>query len=795
MTASRRQRMADFINRTKAALDKHRDGAGHAASNSDHVRVSVEDDMASLGCRTTSEVNMRDAFTSLIADHFRQRPEQFLADLEKLHSSRRAATHAEDDETGIQQVANYYSDFSALAIKLPLHTGTNFIWRVQTPVVSDNPTFERASILYLLCAKYARMAAKANRSSLTGLKQAASFFQLSAGCAHHIEKHFASQLQPLAALDETLTKRYLDMIHNLMLAQAQECVWQKAAYDGLKDKLVAQLAQQAAEYYFLSLEQAQTLTTPPPTLIHYLSAKYQQFNAVAQLRMSLAAVSARSFGEEVARLQLAQDAASKSLSHAKAAGANIMKPVDALAKHITESLTRAEKDNNLIYLAAVPETGPLTAVPAISMVKAAKPDCVSKSTAGLFERLQPFVVRNVIDTYLDRRRRCILENEVKPLQHQLASLQSTLVKMGLPGKFMAIEQPDGLPASLCNHCDEFRRDGGLTALKRQSSQVQALMQANKGLLEQIDDVIDEENIEDQRLRAYYGSARWEREVSADFFSEQRGSLLRYRGLLDQAAASDQLVNDKLTAWMPQLEKLSLSVAELARMIPPARVTHDPRVVQCVEALKRLWLEWEAVQAERKAVLNEAICLSEQTSDDAFEAAALNRATVLQENNADALTPKDFEHSMQEFLQPYNERAAQLCESQANDDNLLSRFEELEQNLQHALNSTDAQDSPRGRALQELSQTWEKYQELRVNLDEGRKFYNDLHRALNRLGDEVQGLVEERMQEAIGARETIEHDEAAAAAAAAAQSSTTNSGTQRNKRSTWAPSDGIKFGRS
>ena len=48
----------------------------------------------------------------------------------------------------------------------------------------------------------------------------------------------------------------LQTLINLMLAQAQECVWQKAAMDQLRDGTIARLALQVASFYEAAYELA-----------------------------------------------------------------------------------------------------------------------------------------------------------------------------------------------------------------------------------------------------------------------------------------------------------------------------------------------------------------------------------------------------------------------------------------------------------------------------------------------------------------------------------------------------------
>ena len=48
---------------------------------------------------------------------------------------------------------------------------------------------------------------------------------------------------------EDMDNMTLDAVKYLMLAQAQECFWQKAVVDGKKDSLIARLAAQVSDFY------------------------------------------------------------------------------------------------------------------------------------------------------------------------------------------------------------------------------------------------------------------------------------------------------------------------------------------------------------------------------------------------------------------------------------------------------------------------------------------------------------------------------------------------------------------
>lgn len=108
--------------------------------------------------------------------------------------------------------------------------------------------FERASVLFNLAALYSQLAAAEDRSSQDGLKRANTYYQVStwllryvsppiakwqyaAGTLAYLNSSALPKLKFSADTEETptdLTEPFLKSLMSLMLAQAQECAWQKA---------------------------------------------------------------------------------------------------------------------------------------------------------------------------------------------------------------------------------------------------------------------------------------------------------------------------------------------------------------------------------------------------------------------------------------------------------------------------------------------------------------------------------------------------------------------------------------
>jgi len=99
------------------------------------------------------------------------------------------------------------------------------------PVTLSNLAYERAAVLFNIAVLYSQLAASEDRSNPNGLKQAITFYQNAAGTFKHLAASATPQLKASTTKEEMpleLTEPFISSMEFLMLAQAQECVWQKA---------------------------------------------------------------------------------------------------------------------------------------------------------------------------------------------------------------------------------------------------------------------------------------------------------------------------------------------------------------------------------------------------------------------------------------------------------------------------------------------------------------------------------------------------------------------------------------
>jgi programmed cell death 6-interacting protein len=142
----------------------------------------------------------------------------------------------------------------------------------------------------------------------------------------------------------------LESLFQLLLAQAQECFWQKAVMDGYKDASIAKLAAKVSDFYGAAGDWGVKSEAISSEWIHHTMAKHHHFAAAAQYRQACDYLEKRKYGEEVARLRDSISCVNEALKEAKYLNKTVLGDLYGLRNKVTEDLKRAEKDNDLIYL-------------------------------------------------------------------------------------------------------------------------------------------------------------------------------------------------------------------------------------------------------------------------------------------------------------------------------------------------------------------------------------------------------------------------------------------------------------
>jgi programmed cell death 6-interacting protein len=188
----------------------------------------------------------------------------------------------------------------------------------------------------------------ANRSTTEGLRTACNYFCLAAGVLSHVRNEVLPEMR--STPPEDMDEATLESLIQLMLAQGQECFWQKAVMDGYKDASIARLAAKVSDFYSAAADWGVKSDAMSSEWIHHATAKHHHFAAAAQYRQACDCLEKRKYGEEIARLRDSIACVNQALTEARHLNKVVLGDLNGLKSRVSEDLKRAEKDNDLIYL-------------------------------------------------------------------------------------------------------------------------------------------------------------------------------------------------------------------------------------------------------------------------------------------------------------------------------------------------------------------------------------------------------------------------------------------------------------
>ncbi|GMG10961.1 unnamed protein product [Aspergillus oryzae] len=547
---------------------------------------------------------------------------------------------------------------------------------------------------------YSQLAFSVNRTTPDGLKQACNYLCQAAGVLAHLRTDILPDLR--ASPPEDMDDMTLQSLEQLLLAQGQECFWQKAVKDGLKDASIARLAAKVSDFYAEGGDYAVQSNAISPEWIHHMTAKHHHFAAAAQYRQSLDCLEKRKYGEEVARLRDSEVCVNEALKESRWINRTVLGDLQGLKNRVTEDLKRAEKDNDVIYLNPVPPKSELKIIDRACMVAAKAPSQVTDAISmlgdngplgqPLFSKLVPYAV-HIAASY----------------DEQDTNWYSLLSSLNLPGSLQALEKPLGLPPTLVSHAEEMRQQDGLNRLRRSLEDTARVKANDKAAYNEGVELLAAEKAEDDSSRRKYGTDRWAREPSEAAASKLYTTAREIDGYFSSAQSSDNLVEQKLRDSEAVFRVLTGTNRDLEMYVPSSRRAAIPPEV------------------ERESIRLRG-CLSER------------------EFPMQAIQASQFEDLFEEQLHLYDTDLEMVTQEQHEQDQISAQVREANRAFTRA-HTGDASTKEREKALQELENGYLKYKEIISNIEVGRKFYNDLAKIVGRFRDDCKAFVHQRRMEA------------------------------------------------
>ncbi|KAG9093520.1 pH-response regulator protein palA/rim20 [Ceratobasidium sp. UAMH 11750] len=545
--------------------------------------------------KATSPAQIREAVESYIEfNHTDAHPDAFKWDIARWSELRKEGVGGYVHVNRVEAGLLYHAHLVLLLTKFPTNIGLTLAYEPAFPSIAqrtcsvDDLIFERACVLFNLAALYSQLGTAGGRNHTEDIKVVAAHFQNAAGVLQYLSKEvvpsLASSLGQTTSTPAELTEPALKSLESLMLAQAQECFWQKASMESYKDGTLSKLAKQVSLHYENSLAAATSVSPSPfpQEWLNHIALKKHHFEGVAQFRQSRNDLHTHKYGIELGRLKLAQNEVRQGLEQASRGVAKaVIDDIKSLSKTLDTNFTRAQKDNDLIYHQTVPPESTLPPITGANMVqsvisnKLQNPSLmVGDAENALFSGLVAYGVRMAVEVYIDRRENWIkeeVEGKAKELDTEITRL---LQKLNLPSSLDALDKPAGIPPSLLRRSEEIRAMGGVESLQQQIEEVQALGSSASGILEEAFDALDTEAAEDETFFAQLPEGSAQAVTDSGYLSSQTANQALtakangYRQILDNAAASDAVVRGKWEEWEQNVEVLGSEPVSPVSIVQP-----------------------------------------------------------------------------------------------------------------------------------------------------------------------------------------------------------------------------------
>ncbi|XP_077570001.1 rhophilin-2 isoform X2 [Stigmatopora nigra] len=205
--------------------------------------------LIALGLKETKEVDFSSPFKAYISSHYNENGASYEDELADLMDLRQSCRTPSRSEAGVELLAKYFNHLPLVESRFfsaAHHSGIFFTWYdsfTGVPVCQQNLSLEKASILFNVAALYSQIATRSDRQTSSGLRNAISAFQTAAGIVNHLKETFTH------TPSYDMSPAMLAMLIRMMLAQAQECLFEQLALPGVRNEFLSllRMAQEAAK--------------------------------------------------------------------------------------------------------------------------------------------------------------------------------------------------------------------------------------------------------------------------------------------------------------------------------------------------------------------------------------------------------------------------------------------------------------------------------------------------------------------------------------------------------------------
>ncbi|KAL9643937.1 hypothetical protein ABK040_005406 [Willaertia magna] len=441
-------------------------------------------------------------------------------------------------------------------------------------VSQGNSNFEIANVLFNAAILEHQLGCSENRNSEEGTINAAKHFQIAAGLFQYIKERVTPNI--VEKITSDLTNEVLDTLVLLCLANAQQCICEKAAKKGMKANILSKLYYGCGVSYKLVADQISNSKTVGNCFDKnwrgYAKFCEHYFEALASYHIAVNLHEEMQIGKEITRIIYAQNAL---VDAGEYRVTPLMKlAMDELNQALDKMYQTAQHENSKIYHDRVPELKDLEVLEAKQMAKSSEikdlNEFLKEKVADPFFNLFPIPVMEAKQRY-DESAKKRVQDVFRAAREHRERLQNDLARMGLPGSIMAAEQKTGFPDDVHHKISKVVQDGGINRIFELKQTLDEMAEETKQMLDKVTVKLDEEQKEDDDCRIQYGQ-RWPRLESSKLTMNLRKQIQDYLSKLRIAQNSDKLIEKKITENAEGFKWFALDKKSLDDKMPQSLAT-------------------------------------------------------------------------------------------------------------------------------------------------------------------------------------------------------------------------------
>ncbi|CDK28420.1 unnamed protein product [Kuraishia capsulata CBS 1993] len=750
--------------------------------------------------RITEDVPLGEAITKIIENEFYQSSRSFIEDIREIDRLRHDIVIPAVSLESLGLLQKYYVNLQCLMKKMPDDLVV-FPWsntlggHVSRPNKIKSLRFEALNVAYNIGALYSQLGYQQSRKSVEGMKISCAYFQFAAGAFAMLLK-LTKDSERLFDIPSELQPEIVVVFKDLMLAQAQESIWQRAVGLKTRDSAIAKLAIQVKDFYYLAKEGALKTRAIPQGWKNHITLKMYHFQGAAYYRQSLMYLESGNHGAQVAFLLAASEAGKNATANTKGVSPAVLDDLQSFLAVLSEDARKAERDNDLIYLEKVPELSSLPDIKRALIAKAGSIDIEDieacekdhhKYGRPLFQNIIPFSVFRIAQSFKERQLEYVekeLKNPVRQLSNEMSAYLSS---KGLPSAVEALERPHTLPDSIRQHSESIKNDGGVPAIVKSLQLLDSQSNKCSSILERCQKKIDDEELEDTSFREREGSRRWTRSNTKEAASKLISRIQNGIDTKAKASEGDQVINHEFTEIQDLLEIYGASNSEnlLKERLPPAVIAElDPAMKSVVTSLSEKLKECRIIEENRDDFMESVDSKSDRWSIMAKMVSEYK--TLKNQGNDKEITEDNFIGIYRRELSVFESDSLYVIKQREQQTDILkdvdkffAKFSQLKE---------IGMDVPQNRrlVLQSMEDSFKAYKVLTRNIEDGVQFYSKFIPTLMALLHDCEAYAEGRQ---IEAREIM--SKLSQVGIGANPSFGASDG--KSSQGIWTPGDDIKFG--